>query len=335
MFDGQNTVAVAFDDNYVLPFLVMIYSASKSQSCDFHLKIAADSGLLSDTNRATVSKVLEKLRISFEFIDIKLHPKIKAEGHIKKISFARLYLADTLPEKFLWLDCDMICLHGWDKIFAIKELDARSSAVCAAVDTAPIFQNLNPDSKIRKNAAVKRMGKNYFNSGVLLVYPRLWETLNKEESWIDVYALYDELDFQFADQCVLNYLCFQSFSHLDPSYNLQTLFRQKGHGIAIPKIIHFVGTQKPWHYSRNEIAIFSSDIEPKYIYQYLNLERKLIMLIEEVDAQLGINLRIMQRNGKRRNAIEIKSKFRSKFLPNLMSSLYAIFQGPLGRKRYV
>jgi lipopolysaccharide biosynthesis glycosyltransferase len=329
---SKNTVAVAFDDKYVLPFLVMIFSASKSRILDFHLKIAFDYSLLSETSRTTVSKILEKLQISFEFIPIRLDAKLRSHYHIGKISFARLYLADTLTEKFLWLDCDLICFQGWDQLFAFKEFDAGSSAVCAAVDTAPVLQNLNTDLN-KKNAALSRVGNNYFNSGVLLVNPRIWRIVNEVESWIDVYSSFDELGFQFADQCMLNYLCFQSFSHLDSSYNLQTLSRQRKHRIALPKIIHYVGTQKPWHYRRNEMAIYFSNIKPEYIYRYLNLEEKLIIEIEGIDAQYGLILRIMQRNSRKQNMIKISSI--SRLLPNLLSLLKAIFKNPSGQKRYV
>ena len=290
---SKNTVAVAFDDKYVFPFLVMIFSAQKSRILDFHLKIAFDYSLLSETNRTTVSKILEKLQISFEFIPIQLDAKLRGHYHIGKIAFARLYLADTLTEKFLWLDCDLICFQGWDQLFAFKEFDAGSSAVCAAVDTAPILQNLNTDLN-KKNAALLRAGNNYFNSGVLLVNPKLWRQINISKSWKDVYRDYEALGFQFADQCILNYLCSNSIHHMARKYNTFGYRRGNFLGKGDVRIIHFAGGEKPWHYKKNilEIVLFSR-LKASYVCKYMDYAENLTNFLDKNDFESSQVLRDM------------------------------------------
>ena len=85
-------MASGLDDNYVFPFLVMAFSASRNSKLPFHLKIAFAENLLSKANRQLISDVLTELKLSFEFIPIILSDKLKSQDHIQITSFNSVIL---------------------------------------------------------------------------------------------------------------------------------------------------------------------------------------------------------------------------------------------------
>ena len=314
-----NTVATGLDDKYLLPFLIMIFSASKNSEFDFEIAIAYGQDLLSPASRKVISDVLEILEVQFEFMPIELDLKIKKHYHIEKTAFARLYLADILPKPFLWLDSDLICLPGWDHIFVDNRSSVAESAVCAVVDTAPVLMKSEVTNN-HVNAAVARMGSNYFNSGVMLVNPEEWKILNREKHWLELYSSFEQLGFQFADQCLINFLCHKSYTHLDPSWNVQTLARQRRKTTREARIMHFVGPQKPWSYKKNEIAMFFSEIKAVNISLYLKYQEDFIGQMEISDPDLGKFLRSLEKVNQKNHHIN-KKKILSRFIPNLISYL--------------
>jgi lipopolysaccharide biosynthesis glycosyltransferase len=292
--NGNRCVATGLDDNYVFPFLVMAFSAQINRQKDFNLKIAFGKGLLQEKNRKLISQVLTVLDISYEFISVDLDSRLRSERWIAVTSFIRLHLADTLPEKFLWLDGDLICLKGWDKIFDEYEYSIEKHAICAAVDTVPLL-NLVSRSPYNRNAAIQRMGQNYFNAGVLLVNPNLWRVINKKNHWQELYDHYNEMGFQFADQCILNHLCSNSYSHIDKSYNVFASIRKKYASNGKIKIMHFAGEEKPWFYKKFDFAIISSSLRSMDILKYIRLQSELIKIVSKKNSDLGAKLRVAQK----------------------------------------
>jgi lipopolysaccharide biosynthesis glycosyltransferase len=238
---------------------------------DFNLKIAFGNGLLSEENIELISEVLSVLSISYEFISVDLDSRLRSERWITVTAYIRLYLADTLPDKFLWLDGDLICLKGWDKIFEEYEFSIEKYAICAAVDT--VILDLASRYPYNSNAAILRMGQNYFNTGVLLVNPNAWRDINKKNQWQELYDHYNEKGFQFADQCIINYLCSNSFLHLDKSYNVLASLRKKNVTSGEMKILHFAGEEKPWFYKKFDFAIVASHLRSIDILKYINLKK--------------------------------------------------------------
>jgi len=287
-------VATGLDDNYVFQFLVMAYSAQINRHKDFNLKIAFGNGLLSEKNRIMISEVLEILEISYEFISVNLDSRLRSEKWIAVTSFIRLYLADSLAENFLWLDGDLLCLKGWDKIFDDYEHSIKKNAICAAVDTIPLL-NLTLRNPYKRNSAILRMGQDYFNAGVLLVNPTLWRAINKENPWKELYDHYNEMGFQFADQCIINYLCSNSFQHLDKSYNVFASIRKKYDSSGGRKILHFAGAEKPWFYKKFNFAMLSSNLGTKDILKYIEFQTQIIKIVNRKDSELGKSLRTMQK----------------------------------------
>ena len=291
----ENTVVTGFDDNYVFPFLVMAHSAKKHSSTNFRFKIAFDETQLSKKNLNLVSNALSIFEIPYDFIPIELGADLKPQGYISITSFARLYLADTLTEEFLWLDSDLICRFGWDKIFVEHRSALADSTVCAAVDAIPLQKLFGSDANLR-NAAMIRMGENYFNVGVLLVNPEKWKELNSMTNWKEVYSRYEQLGFQYADQCLINFMCFQTFTHLDSAYNVFATVGKNYVRNREIKIVHFPGIDKPWTFQKYSLAIFLSAVKVRYFNEYFKAQKEMIESVGRIDPFLAIDIRTLHKS---------------------------------------
>ncbi len=234
-------VAVGIDDKFVFPFLTMIFSALKHSEMNFSVIVGFDPNLLHEKNRTLISEILKRLRIDFVFFEVALPSEYKQTTHIPASTFIRLLLADALEETFLWLDCDLICEPGWDRLLNLKSY-STDSIIFAAVDS--VVLNLGPSP----NKARLLAGSNYFNSGVMVVNARKWNRQGMGLAWRGALAKYEEYHFQFADQCILNFIASDFWTPLDPSFNQLELISRRSNS-STPKIRHFAGPVKPWHYT--------------------------------------------------------------------------------------
>jgi lipopolysaccharide biosynthesis glycosyltransferase len=289
----ENTVVTAFDDNYVFPFLVMAHTAKKNSTFSFRFKIAFGKTQLSEKNLSLISRVLSIFEIPFDLIPIELSNDLKPQDHISITAFARLYLADILSKEFLWLDCDLLCRIGWDSIFFEYESALKENTVCAAVDGIPLQNLLGSYDNVR-NAAMIRMGENYFNSGVLLVNTEKWKDLNSTENWKEIHSQYQQLGFRYADQCLLNFMCHETFHHLDAKYNVFANVRRNYVRTSKIKILHFPGRDKPWTFQRYSLAILFSSVKARFFLEYFKDQKEMIDSVRIKDPILGDNLEQLQ-----------------------------------------
>ena len=78
------TVVTGIDDNYLLPFLVMIYSAKVNTIEKFHVKIGFDSRELSELSKDLLAQALRLIEVPFDFVKITLSNMPKTNhGQIK------------------------------------------------------------------------------------------------------------------------------------------------------------------------------------------------------------------------------------------------------------
>ena len=285
----ENTVVTAFDDNYVFPFLVMAHTAKKNSSLSFRFKIAFGKTQLSEKNLSLISSVLSIFEIPFDLIPIELSDDLRPQDHISITAFARLYLADILSKDFLWLDCDLLCRIGWDDIFFEYESALKENTVCAAVDGIPLQNLLGSYDNVR-NAAMVRMGGNYFNSGVLLLNTKRWKDLNSTENWKEIHSQYQQLGFRYADQCLLNFMCYETFHHIDAKYNVFANVRRNQVRSSMIKILHFPGRDKPWTFKKYSSAILFSSVKVRFFFQYFNDQKEMINSVRIHDPNLAVDL---------------------------------------------
>jgi lipopolysaccharide biosynthesis glycosyltransferase len=194
----------------------------------------------------------------------------------------------------LWLDSDLICLPGWDSIF----LDSKNlpngmfmSVVRNAILTSEEVRVASQSS----NESVRIMGSDYFNTGVALIDCDLWKSLNYPNLWPTLLKESNSRGFEYADQCVLNFLCQRQVNFLHWKYN--AIAQAKWHGReSRPFILHFAGETKPWFYAITDPRILTTGIFfPRDVLLYLSYQSQLIKTVNLKNSILGSVLKIERR----------------------------------------
>ena len=259
---------MGIDNKFVFPFFTMIFSAIKYSRSNFSLIVGFDPCELSEENRHLISEVLRRLGLDYDFVQVVLPSNYKQTTHIPASSFIRFLLADALDERFLWLDCDLICQPGWDQILELDHPPA-DTMVFAAVDSIV----LNLGSTLNKARLLAKA--NYFNAGVMVIDANKWNQRDMRVAWRDALAKYEEFHFQFADQCIMNYIARDFWSPLHASYNQLEMISRTSSSTT-PKIRHFAGPLKPWHYTSewSPLRLFSP-FSRRALSSYFNVSREL------------------------------------------------------------
>jgi lipopolysaccharide biosynthesis glycosyltransferase len=279
------TVVTGIDDNYVLPFLVMVYSAKINTQEKLQVTLGFDPKVLSEYSQDLVAQVLQMIAVPFEFVKLTLSSEMEARGHISSTSYSRLLLADQISGLMLWLDSDLICLPGWDSIFS-ENKNLPNGAVMSVVRDA-ILSTMSIESLSNSsNESVRMMGPDYFNAGVALIDCDIWKSLNYPNLWPTILKESNMRGFEYADQCVLNFLCQRQVNYLPYKYNV--LARAKKHNRReIPHILHFASGPKPWAYTFFDLRILRGYLFVTDIYKYLNYQSKLIKTIKLKNRAVG------------------------------------------------
>lgn len=231
----NRSIAMAFDDNYVFPALVALYSGRKFYEGEIGVVIGYDPQTLSVTSISLIERVCKQLAIEVSFVVVEIPRFLEGVGHISKMSWARMFLIEQLDDDFVWFDSDILLQPGWHQILSDKSL-AEGSGIAAALDTG--VANVNPE-----NAARIKAGGGYVNAGVLVVNPSQIDA-EKRNAFMSAMRKYAELKFQWMDQDIINY-CYAGKTGTIPSeYNVQVsisrLERLDG------RILHFSSNAKPW-----------------------------------------------------------------------------------------
>lgn len=279
------TVATGIDDNYVLPFLVMIYSAKINSVENFHVKIGFDPNALSTNSQEILNQVLQLIEVPFDFVKLTFSKDMRPKGHISSTTYSRLLLADQISGLMLWLDSDLICLPGWDAILTDRENLPNGMVMSVVRDQ---FVSTKGIEYLRKssNESVRLMGSDYFNTGVALIDCDVWKSLKYPQQWPKLLTEADVRGFQFADQCVINFLIQRKVNYLHSKYN--TLAGAKMHHRKnTPCILHFASRLKPWSYFFLDSRILKGDLFISDIGKYLRYQSKLIKAIELENRALG------------------------------------------------
>jgi lipopolysaccharide biosynthesis glycosyltransferase len=276
---SNRVIITATDDNYILPLLVMLYSAKISTSQDFYVVIGYIEEDLSKVNREVIFSVLNVLNIDFEFRSVQLDDVPTSSHYITRTSWIRLSLMDAIAGVVLWLDADLICLPGWDKLLDFSIISEKKSLAAGVIDPLVTHPNWQRNST---NRAVIEMGNDYINTGVLQINCDLWNELEMPTMWREAAADYYDLGFQVVDQCVLNYLFKNSYALLPSMFNFLASVPQK-ESLKEVCVMHFAGPTKPWHYPVFSLRSFVSPLKSKDVAVYRRIQSELIQEVEKFD----------------------------------------------------
>jgi lipopolysaccharide biosynthesis glycosyltransferase len=294
-------VVSSIDDNYLYPYIVFLYSAWVTSSKPREFVLAYSSKVFAQESQETLVMLSGYFNINLTLLEIQIPSEIQGYSHIPSTSYARLILADKMVEPFLWLDADILCLQGWDRLF--DNFDSHDRCIGAVSEDSIIFDTLNM-ARVRKGAS-------YFNAGVLQVNPSVWEKHGHTAEWIDAYRNRSVLGFEWGDQCILNYVVENQYSKLEEVFN----YRWGNHYFGTPSIVHFTGDSKPWHFNSTTEILLSADYA-KYTYAvlYKKYENELLKRIKS-DEKLHKYILGLQKASLR------KPRRRARFTESVISTL--------------
>ena len=164
------------------------------------------------------------------------YKKIKTHSYISLSTFYRLKLASLLPdvEKVLYLDCDVVVNDDIEQLYNTDITDYYAAGV---MDTA-----------MKSSGWVPKLEKDnlYFNAGVLLFNLEKIRQDNIEQKF-EAYTTENIDNIRVGDQQIINVVCQGKIKQLPSDWNVQSSnFINRSDYTNNPKIVHYVGKQKPW-----------------------------------------------------------------------------------------
>lgn len=269
--EGVSKLLVSgFDDNYVWPWIVHVFSGQKSGHQFTNRAIARSRTSLSHQNRELVEHVAEWLKFSINWIDIELPEGLPVSAHFTPMVYARLVLADSLSSPFIWMDADTLLLKKWESIMELPDL-TKGFVSSAVLEKNPALH------KDTVNEAMLRAGESYFNSGIMLIDPIVWRKNQLDVQWPILIKEYTTRKFQFLDQCILNYMLVGLNEPLPERFNFMP--DKWGDTSTEPFIVHYASGNKPWivpKLERNRALNAWRGTTSTLFPLYWNTERELI-----------------------------------------------------------
>lgn len=250
------------DNNYAIQLCVVITSILNNKNKDDRLFFHIIDGGISKKNKDIISNYCKKYDADMEFlnIDSSIFEQYSVYGGLSLATYYRLIASSLFPklDKILYLDSDII-VRGSLKEFYDLNID---NYYFVGVEDVLREKNIKRIEIISK----------YCNAGVLLLNLKLWRK-EKIESKFFEYAdkyKYNEKMMRYNDQDILNVVCQNAISYINPKFNLQVSelsMSKRMNNIALNEsdgILHFFSPKKPWKNWTNH------PFEKEY-YKYLKM----------------------------------------------------------------
>jgi lipopolysaccharide biosynthesis glycosyltransferase len=195
-----------------------------------------------------------------EFLTINLpeNASFKVSHHITVASYFRLVLDQVVPAsigRVIYLDSDVLINGPLDELWAVD----LQNYMIAAVSDSIVGENRPLREEIGKRIGLAPTS-NYFNAGVLAIDLCRWRNARLGKRALDFVLDYPDM-ITYWDQCALNHVVRGQFKELAKEWNFQTnhlrwsanrkCTRDSLREVDAAKIVHFVGSRKPWLYRTN------------------------------------------------------------------------------------
>ncbi len=234
-------ICLSSDNNYSQYAGVVISSVLLNAKNNDFIKFYILDGGIDDKNKEKILslKDLKQCEINFIKIDESLFETYKTIGthsYISLSTYYRLKLASMLPDvdKILYLDCDIIVTDSLSELF---NTDIKDYYAAGVIDTAMKSSGWVP--KLEK-------GNKYFNAGVLLFNLDLIREDNIENKF-EQYTKNEIENIRVGDQQIINVVCQGKIKEVNSQWNVQSSnFVNRSDYTNSPKIVHYIGRQKPW-----------------------------------------------------------------------------------------
>ncbi len=206
-------VGYVFDDGFVLPASVSIYSLLENNGHIHDLKLFVLDDNISDNNKNLLLSMVEKFDRVIEFVNIskikdKLSNTTKYNWHGSYSTYIRLMLNSIFPncnDRIIMIDADTIVTGN---IEALELLDMKDNACAMALEAMPISYYIH--SKLGMNKLV--------NGGLIVIDLKKWSDANAEQKIIDFIVNVREKNM-LTDEDVLSAVFKDKISIIPPKYN--------------------------------------------------------------------------------------------------------------------
>lgn len=252
----QNKLNVVFtiDRNYIQHFCVTCTSLLENNPNLGRIFLVHDMECNTDIIMA-INFLNQKYKCFIHQITLSdtIFDNFKISHHLTKATYFRLLLAEILPkdmDRVLFLDADIIVNGSLEEIvhsnFSKNRAISHSGKQNLPADDE--YYLLAVDHKLGDNLHWMRKigfkGLKYFNAGVMYINLQKWRSSNMSRTLIQNAIQYNEY-IRWWDQDVLNITFDGEWGELDFTFNAFGLLADEGKD---HKIIHYIGSSKPWHF---------------------------------------------------------------------------------------
>jgi lipopolysaccharide biosynthesis glycosyltransferase len=235
-------LAIAFDNNYLVPFYALacsIFENNKKTAFHFHCIIR---------NIEEKENIIEYLKensstISFYEVDENLIKNFVTMSHWNTSVYYKIFfplLIDSSVKKVLYLDTDMLVVSSLKELYETDLADFPLAAVKDPYVHTEVYWELHTK-------------ENYFNSGMMLINTEKWNEYAVSEQALKV--LNEEPEkIIYVDQDALNIILENKVLILPQKYNYTYTHIPQDASLKILKdnlknivVLHFT-LSRPWHF---------------------------------------------------------------------------------------
>ena len=263
----------ACDDNFVKYTIVSLHSMQQNASKDFKYHVHILHTEISDEMKRRVLELQnDNFEISFDDVTeylSSISDKLPIRDYYSKTTYYRLFIAEMFPEydKAIYIDSDTVVQGDISELYKINIDDAY---VGACHEQAMLQEDVY-GTYVEKVVGVPRY--NFFNAGILVINCDRFRIRFVLDKFIEYLHMYNFVVTQ--DEDYLNLICKDHVYWLDQRWNTE-IFGELQYPIEQAKIIHYIMTNKPWHYSDCPYAdIFWSYAQNTSVYE---------MILDELNA---------------------------------------------------
>ena len=220
----------------------LVSNFSKDRKCEIYI---LNSDIKDDEKQ--ILDVYNRENVKIIFVDVKeqlvnIGKDLPLRDYYSKTTYFRLFIAKMFPQfdKAIYIDSDTIVLGDMAQFFDTQIGDNFVGACReqVMVQTDVFGEYVEQVLGIDRN--------NYFNAGVLLINCKKFREENVLGQFINLLSIYNFVVTQ--DEDYLNVICEDKVYWIDQSWNTEVYGKIPVREKDI-KIIHYIMTSKPWHYS--------------------------------------------------------------------------------------
>lgn len=236
----------ACDNNFIKYTIVSLHSLIKNASKNRNYKIHILHTGISEQMMSNLSELqCDNFQICFNDVTEYLKSisdKLPIRDYYSKTTYYRLFIAEMFPEytKALYIDSDTI-IQG--DICELYDTNINDAYLGACHDQAMI-QVDTYGTYAEKVIGISRY--NFFNAGILLINCEQFRLHFVLDKFIQYLHTYNFVVTQ--DEDYLNLICKDHVYWLDQRWNTE-IFGDIMYPIEEAEILHYIMTNKPWHYS--------------------------------------------------------------------------------------